>query len=144
MKRIAIIGAGGWGTALSIVLARNAEEIRLWVYESDLCERLLKTRLNDLYLPGFSLPEKVIPTTDLPAALRGAQAVLLVVSSQYLRRGCQQLSPPLNAEQVLVSATKGLESPTLLRMSEVITETFQPRFRPQLAVLSGPTFAREV
>ena len=144
MKRIAILGAGGWGTALSIALARNVGEIRLWVYEPDLCERLTKSRVNDVYLPGFFLPNNVIPTTDLPVAVAGAEIVLAVIPSQYLRGVCQQTAPLLNPEQVFVSATKGLENHTLLRMTEVITETLQSRFQPKLAVLSGPTFSREV
>ena len=144
MKRIAIIGAGGWGTALSIVLARNVEEIRLWVYEPELCARLRKMRVNDLYLPGCFLPASVTPTTDLSEALAGAEVVITAVPSEFVRGVCGRMAPLVGPDQVFVSATKGLENRTLLRMSEVITETFQPRFRPKLAVLSGPTFAREV
>ena len=144
MQRIAIIGAGGWGTALSIVLARNAEQVRLWVYEPDLCERLRATRINDLYLPGSSLPENVVPSTDLCEVIAGAEVVFTVVPADYLRSVCQRMAPLAGPEQIFVSATKGLESRTLLRMSEVITETLQARFQPKLAVLSGPTFSREV
>lgn len=144
MRRIAIIGAGGWGTALSIVLARKFEEVRLWVYEPDLCERLRKTRINDLYLPGSFLPDNVIPTTALSEVVASPEVVLTVVPSEYLRSVCRQMAPLVGSEQVFVSATKGLENRTLLRMSEVITETLQSRFQPKLAVLSGPTFAREV
>ena len=144
MQRIAIIGAGGWGTALSIVLARNVEQVSLWVYEPDLCERLRTTRINDLYLPGSSLPENVVPTTELSEVLAGAEVVFTVVPADFLRSVCQRMAPLVGPEQVFVSATKGLESRTLLRMSEVITETLEARFRPKLAVLSGPTFSREV
>ena len=144
MQRIAIIGAGGWGTALSIVLARNVEQVSLWVYEPDLCERLRTTRINDLYLPGSSLPENVVPATDLSEVLADAEVVFTVVPADYLRSVCQQMAPLAGPEQIFVSATKGLESRTLRRMSEVITETLQSRFRPKLAVLSGPTFSREV
>jgi glycerol-3-phosphate dehydrogenase (NAD(P)+) len=144
MKRISIIGAGGWGTALAIVLARNVEEIRLWVYEPDLCERLRKARVNDLYLPGSFLPASVAPTTDLGEAVTGADVAITAVPSEYVRGVCEQVAPLVAPEQIFVSATKGLENRTLLRMSEVIAQTLGSRFLPRLAVLSGPTFAREV
>ncbi len=144
MNRIAIIGAGGWGTALSIVLARNVEEIRLWVYEPDLCARMQKTRVNDLYLPGSFLPAAVSATHDLCEALSGAEVVISAVPSEYLREIAQQIAPLAEPEQIFVSATKGLESRTHLRMTEVITETLRAQFDPKLAVISGPTFAREV
>jgi glycerol-3-phosphate dehydrogenase (NAD(P)+) len=144
MNRIAILGAGGWGTALSIVLARNTEEVRLWVYEAELCARMQKTRVNDLYLPGSFLPPAVSATNDLCQALSGTDVVIIAVPSQYLRGIFQQVAPLAQMEQVFVSATKGLENGTHLRMTEVMTETLLPRFSPKLAVLSGPTFAREV
>ncbi len=144
MNRIAIIGAGGWGTALSIVLARNVEKIRLWVYEPDLCARMQKTRVNDLYLPGSFLPAAVSATHDLCEALSGAEVVISAVPSEYLREIAQQIAPLAEPEQIFVSATKGLESRTHLRMTEVITETLRAQFDPKLAVISGPTFAREV
>src|SRR3990172_6342560 len=100
MKRIAIIGAGGWGTALSIVLARNVEEIRLWVYEPDLCARLRKARVNDLYLPGSFLPASVAPTTDLAEAIAGTDVVIIAVPSEYLRGVCQRMAPLVEPEQV--------------------------------------------
>ncbi len=148
MKNLAIIGAGGWGTALSIRLAQSTERIRLWVYEPELCESLAKTRVNDLYLPGFFIPENVEPTTDLATALEGAEVVLTVVPSHHVRSIYEQmlrvLCRPSDGERLFVSATKGLESDTLLRMSQVIDETLRPHFHPRIAVLSGPTFAREV
>jgi glycerol-3-phosphate dehydrogenase (NAD(P)+) len=144
MKTIAIIGAGGWGTALSIALARNANVIRLWVFEPELHEMLCRSRVNSMYLPGFFIPENVHPTHDLEEALRDAELVLTAVPSQHVRGIYQQMLPLFHPEQALVSATKGLESHTLLRMTQVICETIAPRFEPRLAALSGPTFAREV
>ena len=144
MKTVAIIGAGGWGTALAIALARNTETIRLWVYEKEVCDSLSHGRVNGLYLPGFHVPSNVHPTTDLGAALDGAEIVLIAVPSQHLRSLCETMLPMLSAGQILVSATKGLETQGLRRMSQVIAETVSPRFPPRLAALSGPTFAREV
>ncbi|MBI1955058.1 MAG: NAD(P)-dependent glycerol-3-phosphate dehydrogenase [Acidobacteria bacterium] len=144
VKNAAIIGAGGWGTALAIVLARNVSKIRLWVFEPDLRETLTRMRTNPPYLPGFFLPVNVQPTGDLQEAIADAQVVFTVVPSQHLRSVLEQMSPFANPEQIFISATKGLEERTFRRMSEVITETLQSRFPPKLAVLSGPTFAREV
>jgi len=144
LDSIGIVGAGGWGTALAITLAQQAETIRLWVFEPDLCEALRRTRVNAVYLPGPLLPANVYPTGDLEKALRGAEMVIAAVPSQHVRGLCERMRPLLGPEQVLVSATKGLECGTLLRMSEVIAQTLAPRFRPRLAVLSGPSFAPEV
>ncbi|MBI3895223.1 MAG: NAD(P)-dependent glycerol-3-phosphate dehydrogenase [Acidobacteria bacterium] len=144
MENIAIIGAGGWGTALAIALSRNVRRIRLWVFDPKLCGILTQMRINPPYLPGFFIPENVEPTGDLQQAVSDAQVVLTVVPSQYLRTVLEQMSPFANSEQIFISATKGLESRTLRRMSEVVTETLQLRFPPKIAVISGPTFAREV
>ena len=144
MKTIAIIGAGGWGTALSIALARNAETIRLWVYEPELYESLCAKRINELYLPGFFVPANVAPTLRLDAALADAELVLTAVPSQHLRTICGQMLPHARPEQIFWSATKGIENQSLLRMTEVIAEVLAPRFTPRLAALSGPTFSREV
>jgi glycerol-3-phosphate dehydrogenase (NAD(P)+) len=144
LKTIAIIGAGGWGTALSIALAGKVETLRLWIYEPELCESLTKTRSNSLYLPGFFVPSNVEPVNRLDAALGGAEVVLTAVPSQHLRGVCSRMLSFLRPEQIFWSATKGLEHQSRRRMTEVIQETLAPRFAPRLAVLSGPTFAREV
>jgi glycerol-3-phosphate dehydrogenase (NAD(P)+) len=144
MKRLAIIGAGGWGTALAIVLAPRFEQVRLWVYERDLAERMRATRENDVFLPGAHVPEKVGITSGLCEALDGAEVVLSVMPSHVVRATYTRMLPHLASSMLFVSATKGLENGTLLRMSEVIREVVSPRFEPRIAVLSGPTFAKEV
>lgn len=144
MKTLTIIGAGGWGTALSIALSRNVETIKLWVYEPDLCETISRTRINPFYLPGLLIPSNVHPTTDMETAFGGSEAALTAVPSEHLRRVLERMLPFARSEQIFISATKGLEPGTSLRMSEVVTEILQSRFRPLLAVLSGPTFSREV
>ena len=141
---LAILGAGSWGTALAIVLAPRFASVRLWVYETDLAGRMLVTRENDIYLPGLRLPGHVAVVTSLEEALTGAEIVLGVVPSRYARRIYLETLPFLEPSSILVSATKGLEKDTLLRMSEVLVEVVQERFEPRIAVLSGPTFAREV
>lgn len=141
LKNLAIIGGGSWGTALAIVLAPRFERVRLWVYESDLAERMCASRINDVYLPGFPLPENVEPHNELPFTVARAEIVLGVIPSHLARSMYQQLAPHLTREMHLVSATKGLEQGTLMRMSEVMAAVLE---RPRVAVISGPTFAREV
>jgi glycerol-3-phosphate dehydrogenase (NAD(P)+) len=142
--QLAIIGGGSWGTALAIVLAPRFQRIRLWVYEPDLTVRMAANRVNDLYLPGFHLPDTVDVTNDLAQALKGATIVLSVIPSHLVRAVYARMLPFVDPEMLFVSATKGLENGTLLRMSEVIREAITPRFEPRVAVISGPTFAREV
>jgi glycerol-3-phosphate dehydrogenase (NAD(P)+) len=144
VKNLAIIGAGSWGTALSIVLAPRFSRVRLWVYEADLAARIRETRINDLYLSGFELPSSVQATTDLGEALEDADIVLSAIPSHLVRSLYGRMLPFLNERMVFASATKGLENGTLLRMSQVICDVVSQQFTPQVAVLSGPTFAREV
>jgi glycerol-3-phosphate dehydrogenase (NAD(P)+) len=141
VNELAIIGAGSWGTALAITLSTRFDTIRLWMYEADLAGRVCATRQNDIYLPGFALPDNVRITTSLDEAASGAATILGVMPSQHARRTYQQLRPALNSSQTFVSATKGLENNSLQRISQVISEVVGTS---QIAVLSGPTFAREV
>jgi glycerol-3-phosphate dehydrogenase (NAD(P)+) len=144
VKNLAIIGAGSWGTALAIVLAPRFPRIRLWVYEADLAERMAASRQNDVYLSGCELPPQVEPVHDLADALDGAEIVLSVMPSHLVRGLYQQMLPFLQESMLFVSATKGLENDTLLRMSEVIAQVLRSRFAARIAVISGPTFAHEV
>jgi glycerol-3-phosphate dehydrogenase (NAD(P)+) len=144
VNELAIVGAGSWGTALAVVLAPRFPRIRLWVYEKDLAARMRETRVNDLYLPGIRLPENVAVETEFCAALPGAAMVLSVMPSHLVRPLYLQMLPCLDPSMVFVSATKGLENGTLSRASEVIGECLAGRFEPRVAVISGPTFAREV
>ena len=144
MKELSIIGAGSWGTALAIVLAPRFPRVRLWVYEQDLAARMAESRQNDIYLPGFCLPSNVEITNQLDTALDGAEIVLGVMPSHLARGLYRQMLPYLDERMVFVSATKGLENEHLLRMSEVMQDVIGQRFEPRIAVISGPTFAREV
>jgi len=144
MKQLAIIGGGSWGTALAIVLAPRCERVRLWVKEEDLAARVLSTRVNDVFLPGFPLPGNVAVSARLEDLLPGSDVVLGVMPSKYARRVYTAMLPLLDSGMCFVSATKGLEQGTLLRVSEVVGEVLSPRFAPRVAVMSGPTFAREV
>lgn len=144
MTKLAIIGAGSWGTALSIVLAPRFESVALWAHEPDLAARMQSSRENDVFLPGLTLPGNVRPTADVAAALDSAGIVLGVMPSRYARTLYTAMLPHATPQMRLVSATKGLEPGTLLRMSEVASEVLRGRLEAPVAVLSGPTFAREV
>jgi glycerol-3-phosphate dehydrogenase (NAD(P)+) len=144
LKNLSIIGGGSWGTALAIVLAHRFEHVRLWVFETDLAARMAASRENDVYLPGSPLPANVHPTSSLADALDGAQIVLSVMPSHLARGVYGQMAELLHPSMLFVSATKGLENDTLLRVSEVIRDVLRPRFDPRVAVISGPTFAKEV
>jgi len=147
MSEIAVIGAGAWGTALSIVLGRKGtHRVRLWAREREVLDSVSSQRTNELFLKGHKIPDCVTPTGDLQEALRGANIVVSVTPSQHCRAVCEQIRPFLAQGVLLVSATKGLEETTLLRMSEVITSIFgQDRSIPiRVGALSGPSFAKEV
>lgn len=143
-KNLAILGGGSWGTALAIALAPRFECVKVRVFEADLAQRMQAIRENDVYLPGFRLPENIQVETDMSVALASTRIVLCVVPSLFARRTYVEALPYLVPSMAFVSATKGLEYNTLLRMSQVLEEVVRPRFVPRLAVLSGPTFAREV
>lgn len=142
MNTLAIVGGGSWGTALSHVLAPKFKYVRLWVREPDLALRMTQTGENDVFLPGLKISANVAVHNSLEAALEGADMVLSVVPSHVVRQVYTAMQPYLKPGIRLVSATKGLEAGSLLRMSQVIRSVLGPRFR--IAALSGPTFAREV
>ena len=144
MKQLAIVGAGSWGTALASVLAPRFVHVSLWVYEEDLANRMRQARVNDIYLPGILLPPSILITTVLEKAVTRADIVLGVMPSHHARRLYTEMLPHAPPEALYVSATKGLENGSLMRMSEVLLEVLKSRFTPRIGVLSGPTFAREV
>ena len=141
MNNLAIIGGGSWGTALSIVLAPRFDRVTLWVHEGDLAGRMQANRLNDVFLPGAPLPANITVTSDLMSALDGGQIVLSVMPSHLARAVYQRMLPGLNEKMIFVSATKGLENHSLMRVTQVIREVAGTT---RVAVLSGPSFAREV
>jgi glycerol-3-phosphate dehydrogenase (NAD(P)+) len=141
---IAIIGAGGWGTALAIAIARDQCDVRLWAYEPYLVETIKATRENPLYLPGATVPDSVCVSNSLSEVVSGARIVIIAVPSHFYRHVLSQCLPLLNGDMTFVSAAKGIENDTLMRMSEVVADITKHRFSPQVGVISGPTFAPEV
>ncbi len=145
--RIAVIGAGAWGTALAMALGRRGTHaVRLWAFEREVCEAIAQRRSNDLFLPGVPIPAAVEATNDMARAMAGAEIVVSVMPSHHCRTVFRQACAHLQPETLVVSATKGVENETLLRMTEVIAEVGQREchFAPRLGALSGPSFAKEV
>ena len=148
MSEIAVIGAGAWGTALSIVLGRKqTHRVRLWAHEQEVYESIRTQRVNEMFLDGEIIPETVIPTNSFEEALHSVEFVVSVMPSHHTRRVFQAMLPHLRPEMFFVSATKGIENDSLLRMTEVITELLSGAdrgFLPRIGAMSGPTFAKEV
>jgi len=145
LSRITILGGGSWGTGLAVVLAnsRRKHEIRLWVRAASLADSIERDRENKKYLPGIPIPPCVKASSDLENSLRGGQIVLAAIPSAHTRSILALALPHLSRDAAFVSATKGLEPATHLRMSEVLSQVINARFVPSLAVLSGPSFAAE-
>jgi glycerol-3-phosphate dehydrogenase (NAD(P)+) len=149
MSRIAIIGAGAWGTALSIVLGGHRgheapHEVRLWAHEKEVCDSISSRRINEPFLPGHAIPLTVVPTTTLETALASAEVVVSVMPSQHCRGLFRKIKPLLGSGTLVVSATKGLEEDSLLRMSEVIAQELGNDALARIGAISGPSFAHEV
>ena len=148
MSRVAIVGAGAWGTALAIARARkDGSGVALWAFEVEVCDSIKQRHVNEMYLPGMAIPESVRATSDLKEALAGAEIVVSVMPSPHVRRVFTQMAPLLRPETLLVSATKGIEEGTLLRMTEIAAEVLRAPGSgsgPRIGALSGPSFAKEV
>lgn len=142
MNRLAILGAGSWGTALAIALAPRFRSIRLWAHDPALAASVRQLHENPTYLPGFPLPGNVEAFEAIEESLADAGVVLLVTPSQHLRSVIKSAVPHLRPQMRFVSATKGIEIDSFARMSEVIRD--ECPFPAQVATLSGPTFAREI
>jgi glycerol-3-phosphate dehydrogenase (NAD(P)+) len=139
--KTAVLGGGAWGTALAAQLARNGHPVALWLREAAIAEELRTRRTNHLYLGDVVLPEGITPTLELGAAVVDAEAVVVAIPSQFARGVYAQVASRLAPGAVLVSATKGFELDTLLRMSEVAAAEAPGH---PIAALSGPSFALEV
>jgi glycerol-3-phosphate dehydrogenase (NAD(P)+) len=141
MSRITVLGAGAWGTALALSLARRGgHQLSLWSHSPAHADQLSDAGENLRYLPGFTLPEEIQITSDLPHAIFEADILLCVTPSQHLRGVITHIAPLLTPNQVILSASKGIEESTFLRMSQVVASVTTNPF----AVLSGPSFAQEV
>src|ERR1700757_2313404 len=147
MSQIAIIGGGAWGTGLAIALGRKgSHRIRVWAHEVDVCESINHQHINERFLPGRRLPDSVSASNDLAAVLDGVQIIISVMPSQHCRALFARMRPLIRPRTLIVSATKGLEEGSLLRMTEVIADALKrdDNLPSQIGALSGPSFAQEV
>ena len=142
MSRIAVLGAGAWGTALALSLARRGgHQLSLWAHSPAHAEDLADSGENLRYLPGFILPADVRVTAKLDDAIRGAEVILCVTPAQAMRSVMEGLAPTLKPGQILLSASKGIEERTFLRMAQIAAEHAPDN---AFGTLGGPSFAQEV
>ncbi len=144
MKRVAVIGAGSWGTALAAVLAKKGHDVHLWAFEAEVAEQISRGQENTSYLSGVDLPENLKSTADLERALEGAEVVVSVSPAQVVGGVMAEAAPHIADDALVLSASKGIETTTLRRMDEVISEVLSPAQMARFTVLSGPSFALEV
>ncbi|WP_291314692.1 NAD(P)H-dependent glycerol-3-phosphate dehydrogenase [Corynebacterium sp. UBA2622] len=143
MVNVAVMGAGSWGTTLAKVFADAGNTVTLWARRAELAQTISETRENSGYLPGIRLPESITATHDDTLALDGADIVVFAVPSQTMRDNLTTWTPHLSGDATLLSISKGIESGTYMRMSEIIAEVTGAN-EERIAVLSGPNLAREV
>ena len=142
MRRVAVIGAGSWGTAVSALVAQNADEVVLWSHGSEGAEAINETHRNPRYLTDVELPANITATSDLSAASKGADAVVLATPSTHLRTISHELADTVGEELPVVVLTKGVEAGSGLLMSEVVADELGHERR--VLALSGPNHAEEV
>ncbi len=140
IEKVFVIGAGGWGTALALVLNERGVDVTLWGNDAQYVTEMAGTRRNPRYLPGVEIPRRVRITQELQACT-SCSTVFSVVPSQFLRATLERFRPHVQSVRLVVSATKGIEHPTLKRPSEIIAEVFGS---VSVVVVSGPSHAEEV
>ncbi|MGD6815743.1 NAD(P)H-dependent glycerol-3-phosphate dehydrogenase [Metabacillus sp. 113a] len=144
MEKIAVLGAGSWGTALALVLADNGHDVRLWSHRGELAEEINTTRKNSKYLPGISLPEGINGYSNLLEALNDADIIVAAVPAKAIREVLAEAKKVISRPVTVVHVCKGIEPDSLKRISEIISEELPPEVLKSLVVLSGPSHAEEV
>lgn len=143
-EKVAVIGAGSWGTALALVLGDNGHEVRLWGHNAAHIQEINKTRMNNKYLPGVKLPDSIFGYSSLEEAMLGINTIILAVPTKAIREVIQQMLTFRTEPLTVVHVSKGIEPDTLLRISEIIEEEMPTPIRKDVVVLSGPSHAEEV
>lgn len=144
MKNVSILGAGSWGTALSLVLSDNGNNVVLWTRNKSVKEEIQETRENKRYLPEIFIPHNINITEDIEKAVKQSDIVVLAVPSQAVGETIKKITKYLNKSTVIVNTSKGLDTQNLLRLSQVIEKEIQSHKNNKIAVLSGPSHAEEV
>ena len=143
-QRIAVVGAGSWGTTLANLLSKKEHDVWLWSYEADVADAIRERHENPVYLPGVELSPTLKATTSLDESLDGASVLVSVSPAQHVRRVLAGVGPELAADTLVVSASKGIETSTLETMAEVMDEIMPAPVARRASFLSGPSFALEV
>lgn len=143
-ERIAVLGAGSWGTALANLLAKKGNDVTVWSFEPDVAEEINRHHENPRYLSGIALDERVRASADVESAVRDAGVVVSVTPAQHVRRVLATAAPFTRPDALVVSASKGIETATLQTMAEVLEEMLPPPIGTHATFLSGPSFALEV
>src|SRR5437764_5559648 len=139
---VAVLGAGSWGTALAVHLGRVGHDVRLWARDRSFADEMIARRANAVYLPDVTFPESVSVTASIDRAVDGVSLVICAVPSHGTRAVVRLATPHMTPRAILVSAAKGLEADTHLRVSEIVAQEAGPAH--PIVVLSGPSFAHEV
>lgn len=142
--RIAVLGAGSWGTALAIQLCHNGDDVWLWDHRADRAARMQEDRENARYIPGVRLPDNLVISSDLAAVLAGATLVVEVIPSQSVRAVMTRAAPLIERDATVCCASKGIERGTLMTMEEVLAEVLPEHLATDVCFLAGPSFAKEV
>lgn len=143
MAKIAVLGAGGWGTALSIVASANQHEVRLWAREKEVVDSVIEKRENPVFLPGIKIPESISISHDINMCLENADIVIFVTPSYAIRDMAAMIKGIIPPNACFISAAKGIEKGSLYRMSQVVQDELGVSSN-KIAVLSGPNHAEEV
>ncbi|WP_075617665.1 NAD(P)H-dependent glycerol-3-phosphate dehydrogenase [Paenisporosarcina indica] len=144
MEKVVVLGAGSWGTALSIVLADNGHECLLWSHRKDQADEINDQHLNEKYLPGTILPKTLKATSSLEEAAGHGKIIVIAVPTKGIREVCRNLKEMINEPMLFVHVSKGIEPDSLKRISEVIREEVPSHLIEEIVVLSGPSHAEEV
>ncbi|MDE3839412.1 NAD(P)H-dependent glycerol-3-phosphate dehydrogenase [Bacillus methanolicus] len=143
-EKVAVIGAGSWGTALAMVLADNGHEVRIWGHKPSQIEEINREHTNQKYLPGISLPESIIGFSSLKEVLKDIEVMILAVPTKAIREVLGKIRGIQETPLTIVHVSKGIEPDTLLRISEMIEEEMPETLLKDVVVLSGPSHAEEV
>lgn len=144
MGKVAVLGAGSWGTALAMVLADNAHDVRLWTHKREIADEINDSHKNEKYLPGINISERIVAHCNIETAIEDVTTVVLVVPTKAIREVCKQLNEVLKQKVTIIHGTKGIEPDTLKRVSEMIQEELSTDYYNDVVVLSGPSHAEEV
>lgn len=144
IMKFAILGGGGWGTALSLVLNSKGVDVKVWEYDSEQCDRVNKSGENEKFLPGVAVPPGVRFTSDMTDATKGREIIVFAVPSHTLRGIARNLAKLELSCSLIVTGTKGIEDDSLMRMSEVLADELPSGLTDKIAVLAGPSHAEEV